>query len=118
MKIVEKMMNDLLKIVKIRVKEILAFLYFGYSFIAVYYCNDELRTKILIALVCLFVSCFLIIKTFEYIQMENEAKQLPKKRYTKKNKNGDVFVDSHELYQSIVYLSILEDKIWGDIENY
>lgn len=118
MKIIKKMMNDLIKIMKRRIKEIIAFFYFIYSFIAVYFCNDELRMKFLIALVCLFISCFLIVKVFEYIKRENEIDQLPKKRYTKKNKNGDVSVDSHELYQSIVYLSILEDKIWGDIENY
>jgi hypothetical protein len=115
MKIIKKMMNDLNKMIKRRVKEILAFVYFVFSFVSVYFCNDELRTKFLIALVCLFVAVFLLIKFFEYIDREKEVEQLPKKRYTIKSKNGDVSVDSHELHQALVYLSILEDKIWGDI---
>lgn len=51
----------------------------------------------------------LIIAT-KFIKTVNELKR-PMKRFTKKTKDGNIFVEEDRLPQALIYLSILEDQL-------
>lgn len=69
--------------------------------------NNQSRIVWMISNVIAFV--ILIIAT-KFIKTVNELKR-PTKRFTKKTKDGNIFVEENRLPQALIYLSILEDQL-------
>ena len=61
-------------------------------------------------LVILLFCYILLIILCKFIRTKREI-QKPIKRFTKKNTNGDIFVEENRLPQALIYLSILEDQL-------
>lgn len=56
------------------------------------------------------IAFVILIVATKFIKTVNELKR-PIKRFTKKNANGDIFVEEDKLPQALIYLSILEDQL-------
>lgn len=56
------------------------------------------------------VAFVILIIATKFIKTVNELKR-PVKRFTKKNVNGDIFVEEDRLHQALIYLCILEDQL-------
>lgn len=69
--------------------------------------NSQSRIVWMISNVVAFIA--LIIAT-KFIKTVNELKR-PMKRFTKKTKDGNIFVEEDRLPQALIYLSILEDQL-------
>ena len=93
---------------------IMRIIFFVFSLLAILY-RDISMIKWIIAIIILFI----ITELFSYVHKElkekEEMKYTPKERFTKKTISGDISVNENKLHQAIIYLSLLEDKIWGDI---
>lgn len=58
-----------------------------------------------------FVFQFVLLLIFcKFFKTVKEV-QRPIKRFTKKNANGDIFVEEDRLHQALIYLCILEDQL-------
>jgi hypothetical protein len=71
--------------------------------------NNQSR---IVWLISVFVS-FLILIVLTKMHKTLQEIEKPIKRFTRKNKDGDVIVDKERLHQALIYLSILEDQIEG-----
>ena len=69
--------------------------------------NDQSRITWLISVFISFLVLIVITKLHKTLQ-EIEK---PLKRYTRKNKDGDIIIDEEKLHQALIYLSILEDRL-------
>lgn len=56
------------------------------------------------------VAFILLMIMTKFIKTVNEIKR-PIKRFTKKTKEGDIFVEEERLHQALIYLSVLEDQL-------
>ena len=63
-------------------------------------------------IILVFIS-FLILIVITKMHKTLQEIERPLKRFTRKNKDGDVIVDKERLHQALIYLSILEDQIEG-----
>ena len=64
----------------------------------------------IIWMISTIVAFIVLIIATKFIKTVNELKR-PMKRFTKKNANGDIFVEEDRLHQALIYLCILEDQL-------
>lgn len=93
---------------------IMRIIFFVFSLLALIY-RDINEIKWIIVLVLLFIMTELLSYIHNKLKEKEEVKYMPKERFTKKSYSGDISINENKLHQAIIYLSLLEDKIWGDI---
>ena len=71
--------------------------------------SDSQASRIIWIISTIIVFIILIVST-KFIKTVNELKK-PIKRFTKRNSNGDIFVEEDRLHQALIYLYILEDQL-------
>lgn len=64
----------------------------------------------IIWIISTIVAFIVLIIATKFIKTVNELKR-PIKRFTKRNSNGDIFVEEDRLHQALIYLCILEDQL-------
>lgn len=107
-------MNIILKRLDKYFSFIMRIIFFVFSLLAILY-RDINMTKWIIAIIVLFAITELLSYIHNELKEKEEMKYTPKERFTKKSYSGDISVDKNKLHQAIIYLSLLEDKIWKDI---
>ena len=106
--IIEKIINFINK----NAKAILSIIYLALVIISIIYCNDDNRMDFLKALIIIFIAFSMLCIFDTEIKKKKKQKHIPKQRYTKKNENGDIYVEENKLNQAIILLSILEDDLY------
>lgn len=61
-------------------------------------------------LISVFISFLVLIGITKMHKTLKEIER-PLKRYTRRNKEGDVIVDEERIHQALIFLSILEDQL-------
>ena len=105
----KKMRSEIATFVKANYRSLLELNFFIASSLGIFLSND--RNKILWFVFLIF--CFiLLIGLCKFIRTKREIRK-PIKRFTKRNKDGDIFVEEEKLHQALIYLCILEDQQEG-----
>lgn len=71
---------------------------------------SDSQTSRTIWIISTIIAFIVLIIATKFIKTVNELKR-PIKRFTKKNANGDIFVEEDRLHQALIYLCILEDQL-------
>ena len=70
--------------------------------------NNEKQKMVWV--ITITVQFILLLSSCKFIKTVKEI-QKPIKRFTKKTKDGNIFVEENRLPQALIYLSILEDQL-------
>ena len=112
--IAKELILKTLKMIDENLKAICSLVYLFFVIISILYCNDENRFTYLWVMILIFVA-FSLVCIFDTKINEKERKdKMPKERYTKKNENGDISIEESKLNQAMIFLSLLEDDLYGN----
>ena len=103
----KKMKSEIVVFIKENYRSLLELIFFIISTWGIILSNSN--NKIVWSII-LFFCYVLLIGSCKFIKTKNEIKK-PIKRFTKKNMNGNIFVEEDRLPQALIYLSILEDQL-------
>lgn len=101
------------KTINENIKVLASIVYLFFVITTIIYCNDENRFTYLWVMIVMFIALSMICIFDTKIKEKEKQMKMPKERFTKKSENGDISIEESKLNQAIIFLSSLEDDLYG-----
>lgn len=111
--IAKELFLKVIKTINENIKILASFVYLFCVIITIMYCTDENRFTYLWVLIVIFIALLMVCIFDTKIKEKEKQIKMPKERFTKKNENGDIIIKENKLNQAIIFLSSLEDDLYG-----